>query len=85
MMPRGGGTIVGLCDVDLNSLGRRAEKFPGARRYRDFRKDARGKWVPPSTPSPSPRPDHVHGVAAAMAMKMGKHAALPEALAQTVL
>ncbi|MDI9385349.1 MAG: twin-arginine translocation signal domain-containing protein, partial [Verrucomicrobiota bacterium] len=33
-----GGTIVALCDVDQNTLNRKAEKFPDAKKYKDFRK-----------------------------------------------
>ena len=80
---RCGGTIVGLCDVDLDSLGKKAEKFPGARRYRDFRKmlEEMGSSIDAVTIS---TPDHVHGVAAAMAMKMGKHIYCQKPLTQTV-
>ena len=33
-----GGTIVGLCDVDSRFLGQKAEKFPEAKRFADYRK-----------------------------------------------
>src|SRR5688572_22792165 len=33
-----GGTIVGLCDVDARFLGKKAEKFPEAKRFADYRK-----------------------------------------------
>src|SRR6185437_4511840 len=32
------GNIVALCDIDDNTLGKKAEKFPKAKKYNDFRK-----------------------------------------------
>jgi len=80
---RCGGVIVGLCDVDSDSLAKKAEKFPEARRYADFRKmlEELGSSVDAVTLS---TPDHVHGIAAAMAMKMGKHIYCQKPLTQTV-
>ncbi|MBN8246731.1 MAG: Gfo/Idh/MocA family oxidoreductase [Verrucomicrobia bacterium] len=80
---RCGGTIVGLCDVDSDSLAKKAQKFPDARRFADFRKmlEELGSSVDAVTIS---TPDHVHGVAAAMAMKMGKHIYCQKPLTQTV-
>ena len=80
---RCGGTIVGLCDVDSESLAKKAQKFPEARRYADFRRmlEELGSSVDAVTIS---TPDHVHGVAAAMAMKMGKHIYCQKPLTQTV-
>lgn len=80
---RCGGTIVALCDVDENTLRGKAQKYPQAKVYRDFRKmleEMRGSIdaVTVSTP------DHVHGVAAAMAMQMGKHVYCQKPLVQTV-
>ncbi|CAN5779892.1 Gfo/Idh/MocA family oxidoreductase [soil metagenome] len=76
---RGGGNIdgvkeeniVALCDIDQDRLGQAGNRFPEAKTFQDFRKlleecdnlDA----VVISTP------DHTHAVAAAMALKMGKH------------
>jgi predicted dehydrogenase len=63
--------IVALCDVDD---GRAAEAFnrcPNAKKYRDFRrmleKEKNIDAVVISTP------DHLHAVAAMMALKLGKH------------
>jgi len=80
---RCGGTIVGLCDVDSESLAKKAQKFPEARKFADFRKmlETLGPSVDAVTIS---TPDHVHGVAAAMAMKMGKHIYCQKPLTQTV-
>ncbi len=78
-----GGEIVGLCDVDANSLGKMAEEFPKAKKFKDFRKmleemDGEIDAVTISTP------DHVHGVAGIMAMSMGKHIYCQKPLTQTV-
>ncbi len=80
---RCGGTIVGLCDVDLETLAKKSEKFPEAKNYQDFRKllEELGSSIDAVTIS---TPDHVHGVAAAMAMKMGKHVFCQKPLTQTV-
>ena len=64
--------FVGLCDVDLNTLGKKAQNHPKAKKYQDFRKmleemDGEIDAVTISTP------DHVHGVAGIMAMQAGKH------------
>ena len=66
------GNIVAICDVDENTLNKAGEKYPGARKYTDFRKmlDEIGKSIDAVTVS---TPDHCHAPAAAMAMKMGKH------------
>jgi hypothetical protein len=80
---RCGGNIVGLCDVDLNTLNKKAQKYPQAKKYQDFRKmlDELEKSIDAVTVS---TPDHVHGVACVMAMKMGKHIYCQKPLTQTV-
>jgi predicted dehydrogenase len=75
--------VVGLCDVDERPLRKMAERYPGAKTYRDFRKmleelDGQVDAVTVSTP------DHVHGVAGIMAMQMGKHIYCQKPLTQTV-
>ncbi len=80
---RCGGTIVALCDVDAGTLNKKAQKYPQAKLYTDFRKmleemDRNIDAVTLSTP------DHVHGVAGAMAMRMGKHIYCQKPLVQTV-
>ncbi|MGE3804040.1 MAG: Gfo/Idh/MocA family oxidoreductase [Gemmataceae bacterium] len=66
------GDVVAICDIDDNPLGKKAEKFPKAKKYNDFRKmlEETGKSIDAVTVS---TPDHTHAVAAMMAMKMGKH------------
>lgn len=63
--------IVALCDVDGRQGTGNYEKYPNAKRYKDFRvmlekqKDIDAVLV--STP------DHVHAIASLMAMELGKH------------
>ncbi len=78
-----GGTLVALCDVDLTTLNKKGEKFPQAKKYQDYRKllDEMGKDIDAVTVS---TPDHNHGVAAILAMQMGKHCFCQKPLTQTV-
>jgi predicted dehydrogenase len=78
-----GGNIVAICDVDKNTLAKKAQQFAGAKQYQDYRKllDEMGKDIDAVTVS---TPDHNHGVAAIRAMKMGKHAFVQKPLVQTV-
>src|SRR5262245_64640496 len=64
--------IVALADVDSNLLDKGAEKFPLARKYRDFRVmlEREAENIDAVLVSP---PDHTHAPAAAMAMRLGKH------------
>jgi predicted dehydrogenase len=74
--------IVALCDVDDQRAAGAFEKFPQAKRFRDFRKmldecrdlDA----VVVSTP------DHVHAAASLMAMRLGKHVYCEKPLTHSV-
>jgi len=64
--------IVALCDVDEKRAARTFEKYPRAKKYRDFREmlekeDKNIDAVIVATP------DHVHALASMMAIKMGKH------------
>ncbi len=66
------GEVVALCDIDENTLDKKAEEFPKAKKYIDYRKmleemDGQIDAVTVSTP------DHTHAPASVMAMKMGKH------------
>jgi predicted dehydrogenase len=71
-MPKAGGTIVGLCDIDDHTLDRAGAKHPDAFKYHDFRKmlDDRHKEIDAVAIA---TPDHTHAVAAVAAMKLGKH------------
>ncbi|MEX2118677.1 MAG: Gfo/Idh/MocA family oxidoreductase [Pirellulales bacterium] len=66
------GDVVAICDIDEQKLDAAAIKFPQAKKYFDFRKllDEMGDRIDAVTVS---TPDHTHAVAAAMAMRMGKH------------
>ena len=70
------GEIVGLCDVDDNTLnkmaGRLSEKHKGLKKYYDYRKmlEDLGDKIDAVTVS---TPDHTHAPASVMAMRMGKH------------
>lgn len=78
-----GGEIVALCDVDENTLNEKAKKYPQAKLYRDFRKmfEEMEKGIDAVTVS---TPDHVHGIAAGTAMKLGKHVYCQKPFVQTV-
>lgn len=75
--------IVALCDVDYRRAARTFQRFPKAKRYKDFRKmlDVEGSRIDAVTVS---TPDHVHAVAAIRAMRMGKHVYCQKPLTHTV-
>ncbi len=77
------GNVVGICDVDDKALAKKAEAFPKAEKFNDFRKmlDTLGKGVDAVTVS---IPDHNHAVAAMMAVKMGKHVYCQKPLTRTI-
>jgi predicted dehydrogenase len=77
------GVVVALCDVDDKKLGMAAQKYPGAKTFNDFRKmfDAIGNSIDAVTVS---TPDHVHAVASAMAMRLGKHCFTQKPLTHTL-
>ncbi|MEP0844649.1 MAG: Gfo/Idh/MocA family oxidoreductase [Phycisphaerae bacterium] len=77
------GNLVAICDVDENTLNRKAEKFPKAKKYTDFRKmlDEMGKEIDAVTVS---TPDHQHAFAALLAISMGKHAFVQKPLCHDV-
>ena len=60
---RHGSKVVAICDIDDETLGKATEKFPGAKKYNDFRKmlDEMHKSIDAVTVS---TPDHTHAVAA---------------------
>jgi predicted dehydrogenase len=78
------GEVVAICDADRGIVNSEGEKrFPGAKRYTDFRKlyDEMGTKIDAVTVS---TPDHVHAVAAAMGMRMGKHCFCQKPLTHTI-
>jgi len=78
-----GGHLAALCDVDEHSLRAKAQQYPEAKLYRDFRKmlEEMDKSIDAVTVS---IPDHCHGVASALAMSMGKHVYCQKPLTQTI-
>jgi predicted dehydrogenase len=77
------GDIVALCDIDDKMMDKKAEKFPAAQKFNDFRKmlEQLGGNIDAVTVS---TPDHTHAPAAVMAMKMGKHVYVQKPLTHSV-
>jgi predicted dehydrogenase len=75
--------IVAMCDVDWRHAAATFEKFPNAKKYRDFRKmlETEDKNIDAVTVS---TPDNIHAVAAMMAIKMGKHVYVQKPLAHDI-
>ena len=77
-----GHNIVALCDVDWLKAARVFEKYPKAKRYKDFRvmlekqKDIEAVVIA--------TPDHTHAVAAMTAMQLGKHVYCEKPLTHSV-
>ncbi|WP_035612123.1 Gfo/Idh/MocA family oxidoreductase [Haloferula sp. BvORR071] len=78
-----GGQIVGLCDVDARNLAKKAQKFPEAKKFSDFRQMLKELESSIDAVTIS-GPDHMHGAAAMMALGMGKHIYCQKPLTQTV-
>jgi predicted dehydrogenase len=78
-----GENIVALCDADEALAAEQIQKYPAAKFYRDFRKlfDEMGRSIDAVTVS---TPDHMHALAAAAAMRHGKHVYCQKPLTQTV-
>ncbi len=74
--------IVALCDVDADHAAKTFNKYPDAKRYKDFRemldKEKSIDAVVVATP------DHAHAIVSATAMKMGKHVYCEKPLTRTV-
>jgi predicted dehydrogenase len=74
--------IVALCDVDWKKAGRAFERFPNAKRYKDFRvmlekqKDIDAVAVA--------TPDHTHAFASMAAIQLGKHVYCEKPLTHSV-
>jgi predicted dehydrogenase len=75
--------IVALCDVDENFLNQAAERFKGARLYRDYRKmlEAEAKQCDAVVVSTA---DHTHAPASSVALDLGKHVYCEKPLTHTV-
>ncbi len=75
--------IVAIADIDSNLLDKGSQRYPAARKYRDFRvmlekESEKIDAVVVGTP------DHTHAPAAAMAMRLHKHCYCEKPLAHTV-
>src|SRR5678816_849807 len=61
--------VIALCDVDETRLNEVGTKFPGAKRYRDYRKMLEGEKSLDGVVISIP--DHNHAAASMMALKLG--------------
>ena len=77
------GEVVAICDVDDGPLGNKAQRWPSAKKYHDFRKlfDEMGKQIDAVTVSTA---DHTHALASLIAIRMGKHVYCQKPLTHTV-
>jgi predicted dehydrogenase len=73
--------IVALCDVDEARAADTFNAFPKAAKYKDFRKMLERKDIDAVSVS---TPDHIHAVAAAAAMHLGKHVYCQKPLTHSV-
>ena len=77
------GKVVGLCDVDKNTLASKGKEFPDAKLFTDYRDlfAELGDKVDAVTVS---TPDHMHAIITATAMKLGKHVYTQKPLTRTI-
>ncbi len=74
--------IVALADVDWNRGAKTFEKYPNAKRYKDFRQMLdKEKGIDAVTVS---TPDHMHAIAAMWAMERGIHVYVQKPLTRTI-
>lgn len=73
--------VVAICDVDLRTLDSAAQKYPGAKKYQDWRKLLEQKDIDGVTVS---TPDHMHAPIALAAMQLGKHVYVQKPLSHTI-
>ena len=75
--------IVAICDVDDRRAGKAYQRFPKAKKYRDFRKmlDEMESGIDAVVIS---TPDHTHFHPAYLAMQSGKHVYLEKPMAHSV-
>lgn len=75
--------IVALCDVDKKHAAQTFERYPNAKRYKDFRKmlDEMHRQIDAVVIG---TPDHTHAPAGVMAMKLGKHCYCEKPLTHSV-
>ncbi len=77
------GKIIAICDIDDNTLDKKAAKFPEAQKFNDYREmlDKLGDKIDAVTVS---TPDHTHAPASLMAIKKGKAVYCQKPLTHTV-
>ena len=73
--------IVALCDVDDSYLAAAKQKFPAAKTYHDFRRLLDQKAIDAVVIA---TPDHTHAVAAAAALRSGRHVYCEKPLTRTI-
>jgi predicted dehydrogenase len=73
--------IVALCDIDDNYLGQAKRDFPQAKTYNDFRKLLEQNDIQAVVVA---TPDHIHALATAAALHLGKHVYCEKPLTHTV-
>ena len=75
--------VIGLCDVDSRFLDNASELFPGASKFRDFRKlyDSIGEQIDGVVVSTA---EHTHAYATMPALQLGKHVYCEKPLAYNV-
>ncbi|HUV40768.1 MAG TPA: Gfo/Idh/MocA family oxidoreductase [Sedimentisphaerales bacterium] len=74
--------IVALCDVDEERAAQTFNKYPQARKYKDFRKMLEKEKNIDAVIVATP--DHTHAAATMMAIKLGKHVYCQKPLTHTV-
>src|SRR5262245_45286822 len=73
--------IAALCDVDATYLAAAKQKFPAAKTYNDFRRLLDQKDIDAVVVA---TPDHTHAVAAAAALRSGRHVYCEKPLTRTI-
>ena len=75
--------IVALCDVDWSYAAGAFKDYPGAKKFKDFRKmfDTMADGIDAVVVA---TPDHTHAIAAMTAMSLGKHVYVQKPLTHTV-
>ncbi|MEO1261836.1 MAG: Gfo/Idh/MocA family oxidoreductase [Bacteroidota bacterium] len=73
--------IVALCDVDEERAKRSFNKYPDAKRYKDFRRMLEQKDIDAVVVA---TPDHTHAVIALPAMELGKHVYVEKPLTHNI-
>jgi hypothetical protein len=83
LRPMEGENIVALCDVDWRHSQHVFDRYPNAKKYKDYRRmyEEMGKNIDAVMVATS---DHTHAIVAADAMTMGKHVYVEKPLTHTV-